>query len=165
MTVECFLDTNILIYAALGKETEEAKRKAANDLIAAASFGLSGQVMQEFYAVATRKTNRPLTPVEALEWIELLETFPCAPVDTSLVKRGAEISVRYRITPWDGTIVAAAELLGAGTLYSEDLTHGQRYGSVRVHNPFKYPPLAGGFHEEAAAFGSEPAPTSRPRPQ
>jgi predicted nucleic acid-binding protein len=159
MTVECFLDTNILIYAALGREMEEAKRKAANELIAAANFGLSGQVMQEFYAVATRKTNQPLTPVEALEWIELLETFPCAPVDTSLVKRGAEISVRYRITPWDGTIIAAAELLGADTLYTEDLNHGQRYGSVQVQNPFNHSPLSGGFHEEAAAF-DEAAPTA-----
>lgn len=155
MTVECFLDTNILIYAALGKETEEAKRKTANELISSANFGLSAQVMQEFYAVSTRKTDRPLTPVEALEWIEILEDFPCAPIDTSLVKRGAEISVRYRISPWDGTIIAAAELLGASTLYTEDLSHGQSYGGVRVHNPFKQSPLADGFHEDSAAFQTD----------
>jgi predicted nucleic acid-binding protein len=165
MTVECFLDTNILIYAALGREAEEAKRKAANELIAAASFGLSGQVMQEFYAVATRKTDRPLTPAEALEWIEYLEVFPCASVNSSLVKRGAEISVRYRITPWDGTIIAAAELLGATTLYSEDLNHGQRYGSVQVRNPFKHPPPAAGFHDERTAFEAGDAPSARPKPE
>lgn len=152
MTVECFLDTNILIYAALGREKEEMKRKTANELISSAKFGLSAQVMQEFYAVSTRKTDRPLTPVEALEWIENLEDFPCAPVDTSLVKRGAEISVRYRISPWDGTIIAAAELLGASTLYTEDLNHGQHYGGVRARNPFKQSPLTGGFHEDTPGF-------------
>jgi predicted nucleic acid-binding protein len=114
--------------------------------------------MLEFYAVSTRKTDRPLTPVEALEWLESLEDFPCAPMDTSLVKRGAEISVRYRISPWDGTIVAAAELLGAATLYTEDLSHGQSYGVVRARNPFKHNSPAPGFHEDAAAFQDEADP-------
>ncbi len=35
-----------------------------------------------------------------------------------------------------GAIVAAAEALGAETLFSEDLNHGQRYGPVQVRNPF-----------------------------
>jgi predicted nucleic acid-binding protein len=151
MTVECFLDTNILIYAALGKGTEETKRRVASELINSTNFGVSAQVMQEFYAVATRKTATPLKPAKALEWIELLEVFPCVPIDVSLIKRGAEISVRYRISPWNGTIIAAAELLGAKTLYTEDLSHGQSYGGVRVHNPFKQSPLIG-FHEDAAGF-------------
>jgi len=30
----------------------------------------------------------------------------------------------------------AAESAGASTLYSEDLTHNQLYGTVRVSNPF-----------------------------
>ena len=32
--------------------------------------------------------------------------------------------------------VAAAEVLEAATLYTEDLNHGQRYGKVRAVNPF-----------------------------
>lgn len=157
MIVDCFLDTNILIYAALGKATEEAKRKAASELIASTQFGLSAQVLQEFYTVVTRKSARPLAPVQALEWIELLEVFPCVPIDASLVKRGAENSVRYRISYWDGAILAAAEALGAATLYSEDLNDGQNYGGVRVCNPFKHLPKSG-FHEGAAAFRGGPAP-------
>jgi predicted nucleic acid-binding protein len=53
------------------------------------------------------------------------------------VKIAAEVSQRYRISYWDGAIVAAAEALGARTLYSEDLSDGQRYGPVRVENPFR----------------------------
>ena len=33
-------------------------------------------------------------------------------------------------------ILAAAEALGTDTVYSEDFSHGQRYGRVRVINPF-----------------------------
>ncbi|MGH9483108.1 MAG: hypothetical protein ACRD1L_13550 [Terriglobales bacterium] len=44
--------------------------------------------------------------------------------------------MRYAVSYWDAAILAAAEALGAHTVYSEDLNHGQRYGQVRVLNPF-----------------------------
>lgn len=47
-----------------------------------------------------------------------------------------EQSERFSISYWDAAILAAAEALGADTVYSEDLSHGQRYGRVRVVNPF-----------------------------
>jgi predicted nucleic acid-binding protein len=47
-----------------------------------------------------------------------------------------EVSQRFHISYWDGAIVAAAEALGATVLYTEDLNHGQRYGTVRVENTF-----------------------------
>ena len=53
-----------------------------------------------------------------------------------LIKVAIEISWRYRISYWDGAILAAAERLGAEVLYTEDLNHGQAYGTVRVINPF-----------------------------
>ena len=37
---------------------------------------------------------------------------------------------------YDAALLAAAERLGAPVFYSEDLSHNQRYGSVRVVNPF-----------------------------
>ena len=37
---------------------------------------------------------------------------------------------------WDATIIAPAQNLGCVTLYSEDMSHGQNYGGVRVNNPF-----------------------------
>jgi len=52
------------------------------------------------------------------------------------VKRGIESAERYKISYWDGAIIAAAETLRAGILYTEDLNDGQLYGSVRVVNPF-----------------------------
>jgi predicted nucleic acid-binding protein len=136
MSVDCFLDTNILIYAAAGREQEEVKRQRALELIENENFGLSAQVLQEFYVNVVRKIQVPLSPEQALAWIERFEIFPCMAIDSALVKIAAEISVRYRISYWDGAIVAAANGLGAHTLYSEDLNHGQAYGRVIVTNPF-----------------------------
>jgi predicted nucleic acid-binding protein len=36
----------------------------------------------------------------------------------------------------DGAVIAAAERLGATTLYTEDLNHRQHCGSVQAINPF-----------------------------
>ena len=137
MIAESFLDTNILFYAALGRDTEEAKRARAKELLATERFGLSAQVLQEFFVNVTRKTERPMTPAQAMEWLEELDEFPCVPIDRSLVKVAAEFSVRFRLSYWDAALIAAAELLGAQTLYTEDLNHNQLYGSVRVVNPFR----------------------------
>lgn len=136
MKVDAFLDTNVLVYAAAGREGEEAKRERALELIEGEDFGLSAQVLQEFFVNVVRKIDVPLSAEEALEWIEELEAFPCLAVDASLVKIAVEVSERYQISYWDGAILAAAQSLGARTLYTEDLNDGQRYGSVRVRNPF-----------------------------
>jgi len=137
MTVDSFLDTNILVYAAAGRGADELKRKRALELIENENFGLSVQVLQEFYVTIVRKVRVPLAPDEALEWIEQFDAFPCLPFDSGFVKIAAEAGERYRLSYWDGAIIAAAELLGAETLYTEDLNDGQRYGTVRVCNPFR----------------------------
>jgi predicted nucleic acid-binding protein len=137
MSVPYFLDTNILIYAAAGKGTAEAKRKRARELILGAPFGTSLQVIQEFYHNVTRKISRPLPPARALEWIERLEKLPLVETDRALVRAGIVISERFRITYWDGAMLAAAERLAAPIMYSEDLNHGQHYGPVRVIDPFR----------------------------
>jgi predicted nucleic acid-binding protein len=137
MSVECFLDTNILVYAAAGRGTEEAKRRRALEIIENENFGLSSQVLQEFYVTVVRKIEIPLSPEQALEWIEQFAYFPCLSIDVPIVKLGIEFSERYQISYWDGAILASAEALGATILYSEDLNDGQLYNNVRVMNPFR----------------------------
>lgn len=135
MTCDIFLDSNILVYAAVPSDNEEHKQSIANSIIENVQFGLSAQVLQEFYVV-TQRVPTPLSQAEAKEWLEMLEEFPCVAVDPGLVNLGIEVSQRYQISYWDGAIIAAAELLGAETLYTEDLNHEQIYGSVQAVNPF-----------------------------
>jgi predicted nucleic acid-binding protein len=135
MRIDCFLDTNVLFYAASANPTEPKKKTKAIDLLAS-NFATSAQVIQEFYTAITRKSDKPLGPIEALAWIERLERQPCSSVDIPLIKIAIAISQRYRINYWDSAILAAAERLGAPIVYTEDLDHGQSYGPVRVVNPF-----------------------------
>ena len=136
MKTDCFLDTNVLLYLALGREDDPAKYKRSLVLLQESNFGLSVQVLQEFYVNAVRKSRRSLSSVRALEWIEEFEQFPCVEITPGLIKLAIEISERYRINYWDGAIIAAADLLEASILYTEDLNHGQVYGSVRAVNPY-----------------------------
>lgn len=136
MNVEAFLDTNVVVYAAIGTGRDERKRKRALELIESEDFGTSAQVLQEFYVTVVKKAMHPLPAQVALEWIEQLATFPCQETDHQLVRIAIEKSERFAISYWDGAIIAAAEALGAEIVYSEDLNAGQRYGRVRVVNPF-----------------------------
>lgn len=137
MNVDCFLDTNVLVYAAMSRFAAPAKHARARLLIAETNFAVSGQVLQEFYVTVTRKGGRPLTGAKATAWLECLTDRPCAAIDGELVRAGAAIADRYRTSYWDGAIIAAAERVGAPILYTEDLNDGQSYGSVRVVNPFR----------------------------
>src|SRR5262245_18835695 len=127
MNVDCFLDTNVLVYAATGTEADRAKREKAQALIATANFGISTPVLQEFYVSATRKAHIRMPPRIALEWMEQLDGCPCISVDPDLVKLAAAISIRYQISYWDGAILAPAEALAAPVVYSEDHQHAQMY--------------------------------------
>jgi predicted nucleic acid-binding protein len=136
MTASVFFDTNILVYAATGTGKDERKRQRAMELVESENFGTSAQVLQEFFVTVVKKASRPLSAEQALEWIEQWSAFPCQAVDHQLVRIAIDRSERYAISYWDAAILAAAEALGAHTVYSEDLNHGQKYGRVRVLNPF-----------------------------
>jgi len=137
MTADCLLDTNVLVYAAMGRTSAPHKYKRARSVIAVTDFAVSGQVLQEFSVTVTRKSDKPLSYEKAMEWLDDVRDRPCVQIDLDLVKRGAEIAQRFQISYWDGAVLAAAEQIGATIVYSEDLNHGQLYGSVRVVNPFR----------------------------
>jgi predicted nucleic acid-binding protein len=136
MSVDCFLDTNILVYAVSSAEADAVKSKRALEIVQRSDFGLSAQVLQEFYVTVTRRIRKPLSPELAVALMDEYRVFPAVPTDYPLIVAAVELSLRYGISYWDGAIVAAAEALEAPTLYTEDLSHGQRYGKVLALNPF-----------------------------
>lgn len=133
-----FFDTNVLLYAARTKlgPSDAYKRPIAMQLLAENDFMTSGQVLAEFYHNAVRQGPYKLSAEDAWEWLERLSALPCVAVDGNLAKSGAALAERYKISYWDGAIIAAAHEGGADLLYTEDLNDGQRYGQVTAINPF-----------------------------
>jgi predicted nucleic acid-binding protein len=136
MRTEGFLDTNVLIYAAAGRKDEPRKQAIARRLVAETEFGVSAQTLAEFYVAVARKVALTLPLDEIDGWIEGLSQRPFVAVDQDIVRAGIYLSRRYDLKYYDAALLAAAERLGATTFYTEDLNHGQLYGSVRAINPF-----------------------------
>ena len=136
VNVEAMLDTNILIYAATGYADAPEKFEISRGLLTS-EFGVSAQVLSEFYYNATCKGSVPLSADIAGEWVETLAQKPNVAIDVNIVKHAISLSKKFQTSYWDGAILAAAIKLGATTLYTEDLNHGQVYETVRAINPFK----------------------------
>lgn len=138
MTVEVAhcLDTNVLLYAVSRNPREAAKAQIAREWIAREDWGVSTQVLQEFYVNATRTPNS-LAHEDAVAMItEIADSRPVTAVDSALVRHALHLKGRYGLSYWDAAVVAAAHRQGAAILVSEDLSDGQDYAGVRVFNPF-----------------------------
>jgi len=134
-----FLDTNVLLYAAArqANPADEPKHEIALQIVRDGDFAISAQVLQEFYANAIKLRPKPLAANQAEAWVESLSELDCVAIDDRLVKEGIALSRRFQTSYWDGAIIAAAHAAGVETIYTEDLSHGQKYGEVTVFNPFK----------------------------
>lgn len=136
MTCDVFLDTNILLYAALGVDDAPEKWATARRILSEERFGTSGQVLAEFYSNVIRKGRQPLSKLEARNWVSQLAQKPCQAINVQIVKDAIEYSDRYQISYWDGAIIAAANRMGAKTVLTEDLNHAQTYGKTIAINLF-----------------------------
>jgi predicted nucleic acid-binding protein len=128
---EVFFDTNILLYL-LSADATKADRAEA---LAADGGVISVQVLNEFASVAMRKLEMRLAEIR-----EILSTIRsvCAvmPVDVETHELGLELVERHHLAVYDALIVAAALQAECKVLYTEDLQHGQKFGGLKIRNPF-----------------------------
>jgi predicted nucleic acid-binding protein len=95
---------------------------------------LSWQVLHEFYANATGKLRAPSSVARTL--VDAYAQWPITSFSLPLVERAWHWMDRAHVSYWDALILAAAERSGCRWLLSEDFTHGRRYGTVEIVNPF-----------------------------
>jgi len=138
MNGKCFVDTNILVYA----HDQSAGAKCDKALLLTKGLWDSGngvvstQVLQELYIALRRKVASPLSAPETEQILRDYFAWEIVVNNRESVIRAISMETRYKISFWDGLILQAAERASATILYTEDLPHGQMYGSVRVVNPF-----------------------------
>ncbi len=137
MTEFRFFDTNILLY--LYDKRDPVKRTRAVEIfrecLETQTLVISTQVIQEFYAAATRKLGLDL--VQAQNLVADFCQLRVVSIGCSHILSATEIQRRFGISFWDALIVATAQAAGASFLYTEDLQDGQDYGGVRAQNPFR----------------------------
>ena len=139
MSDRCFVDTNILLYAhdrSTGVKHEQA-RALLEALWEARTGVLSTQVLQEFCVNVRRKAANPLSLDETRETVADYLSWEIVLNTPASVLEALDLEKRHKVSFWDALIIHAAQTSGATLLYSEDLSDGQTYGSVRVVNPLR----------------------------
>jgi predicted nucleic acid-binding protein len=132
-----FVDTNVLVYAhdrSAGPK-HEASVQLLTRLVEKRVGALSTQVLAEFYSAATRKLG--MASAEAEDVIADLAGWTIHRPAHSDLLRASRLHRHHKIGWWDALIVTSALELGCRVLWTEDLTHGQRFGGVLVRNPYK----------------------------
>lgn len=137
MAIAAFVDTNILVYA--DDAADSGKRGRAQELIREVvqdrSGWLSLQVLQEYFAVATRKLG--LDAELARRRVELYSRLEVVTLSAVDLLAAIDLHRLYRFSIWDALIVRAALVAGCRRLYSEDLQSGFRIENLEVINPFR----------------------------
>jgi predicted nucleic acid-binding protein len=136
MTAEVFLDTNILLYACSSAAEDASKRRIAEELITRDTFAISAQVLQEFIANALRKPKLGISESNIDATLRMTALVRVVPITHELIVSAVILRRKFSLSHWDATIIAAAQCIGCGIVYSEDMSHGQDYGGTRVINPF-----------------------------
>jgi predicted nucleic acid-binding protein len=160
MTGPCFVDANVFIYARDPRDPRKQERAAQwIDLLWRERLGrTSAQAIAEFYAVATRKLG--IAPERVWPHVERYFAWKPHPVDEDVLRRARETEQRYRLSWWDSTIVAAAQLQDCVLLLTEDLQDGAVFGAVTVRSPFTLQ-----VSEAAATYAFERRGASLHRPR
>ena len=131
MSGGAFFDTNVPLYLFAGGT---AKASRAEDLLAEGGT-VSVQVLNEFVAVARRKSASPWPAIEsaltALRYVCRVE-----PLTLATHERAVALARRYGFPIYDATIAASALEAGCDMLYSEDFQHGQVVDGMTICNPF-----------------------------
>lgn len=136
--MKTFVDTNVLVYA---HDADTAgKHTTARALLAALWDGrdgsLSTQVLQEFYAVVTRKFKPAMPRAKARAIVAAYGEWCDVATEPQLIVAASRLEEEHTLSFWDALIVEAAIRAGAERLVSEDLQDGRRFGALTIENPF-----------------------------
>ena len=139
MSVEFFLDTNILVYTFEPGNSD--KRRRACELVEKALYTDAGvisyQVVQEFLNVATRRFAVPMNADAARDYLKVVLEPLCAVFPSiALYERTITLRERWRFSFYDSLIIGSALEAECSVLYSEDLQDQQKVESLTIVNPF-----------------------------
>lgn len=141
MKDKVFLDTNLFIYSIDSSPESSQKRDIARRIvreqIESETGVISIQVLQEFYQVATRKIEVPISSEEALRFMRCISVMETVLADLDMVEGAIHLHRRHTLSFWDALILQAAKSAGCSHVLSEDLQDGFCIDGLVVRDPFR----------------------------
>jgi predicted nucleic acid-binding protein len=94
-------------------------------------------VVQEFFNVALKRFSQPMQTMDAEQYLSTVFR-PLLGVHSSqaLYVEALHLHAQSGLSWFDSLIVSAAMQARCDLLFTEDLQHGQRFGTLQVRNPF-----------------------------
>lgn len=139
MSDRFFLDTNVFVYSFdhMARKKAARAKQLIREALATQKGVTSYQVAQEFFNVALKRFARPMRSAEAEQYLGTVFR-PLVAVQSSIVLYGEAMRLYGKggLSWFDSLVVAAAQQSRCDVLYTEDLQHGQKFGSLLVLNPF-----------------------------
>jgi predicted nucleic acid-binding protein len=137
MSARNFLDSNVLVYS--DDHGHPEKQKVALSLIERCRRSgdgvVSTQVLQEYFAVVTRKLSVPMEI--ARRKVQLFARFPVVKIDVPDILAAIDLQRLHKVSFWDALIVRGAQQGGCSILYTEDLHDGWNLEGLSIANPFQ----------------------------
>lgn len=140
MSGRTFVDTNVLVYLFDGRDPD--KQRVAGEVLAEISTSgeaicISTQVLQEAFVALTAKLHLD-TEFARLQLEQTSDAgFEVLTVQPPIIWRAARRCGKDKLSFWDCLIIESALDSKCRVLLSEDLQHGQRFGTLQVINPFR----------------------------
>jgi predicted nucleic acid-binding protein len=136
MSERVFVDTNVFLYAddKAARTKRLRARTVLSELIRSRRAVVSTQVMQEYFAAATKKLG--LSPERARMRVERLNRLDVVLIRPELILGAIDLCRLHALSFWDAPVVRSASAAGCGRLLSEDIRDGHTIDGVRIENPF-----------------------------
>ena len=134
-TEQCFVDSNVWLYAVIESPESAAKSATARSLVTERRI-VSTQVINEVCVNLLRKARRSEDEIrQAVK--AFYSQHRVVPIDETTMVAASELREAYSLSYWDSLIVAFALEAGATVLYSEDMHHDLWINArLRIINPF-----------------------------
>lgn len=129
---EVFFDSNVVAYMFSG---DIAKAAISEELLALGG-AISVQVLNECALVLLRRYRASWPQIEAMS-TTVRASCIVVPMTEQIHVQGLANAKRYKFHIYDSMILAAAQLAGCTTLYTEDMHNGQVIGGLTIRNPYK----------------------------
>lgn len=131
-----FIDTNVLVYAddARDRRKQARARELIRRLMRERRGVLSLQILQEFFAAATRKLG--MSSKQAKQRVSLYSRFDVVTLTPTDLLAAIDLHRMHQLSIWDSLVIRAA-LNGACTvLHTEDMQAGYMIEDVLLTDPF-----------------------------
>lgn len=135
MSDKIFVDSNIFLYTLDRNDPKkrESSKHALHNAAQNSRLFISTQVLNEIFAVATRKLG--VNNVAAKEYVRTLQQLDLILISPEIINNAMDYAILDQINYWDALTIAAAEAGRCSMLWSEGFQAGRSFRGIKIVNP------------------------------